>query len=329
LRIRKKFFLLILPIVFIVTIVTLGNFLRINSVKRVSDASLKISLFSARLFNININGIINEQSLFKYKIFQISKDELYSPVEITNNNNHYLLAIDEERISFFTIEGERLNSVELEEGRIIDSCISDLDNDGDSKLILLSSKENEEYADEMTVYKFDEDIQNKKSISVEEIYRFSCKGLNPWKVQTSDVDGDDKIEISLGVYKTAPFHLEMAKRPFIYDWHKDAIAPKWRGSRLSRPFDDYIFADIDLSGSDELISIEYLSDGNKVLSSYKWKGFGFEKNGESESFTDIKDLKKGCLIKDWGYEIEALVKIGEDTKWETFVFKNEKFKVRQ
>jgi len=328
LYIKKKPLLIIftLIILFIVTAAVLGNYVKIDSVEVVSDASLSISLFSAKFFNININGIINEKSMFRYKILRFSKDELPRLVEIINNNNNYLLTFDEGKIVFFTIEGTKLNSIELEAGRIIGSCVSDLDNDGNSKLVLLTSKENGEYADEMIVYNFIENVQSKKSLSIEEIYRFACKDLNPWKVQTCDVDGDGKLEISLGVYKTAPFHPEMAKRPFIYDWHKVGIAPKWRGSRLSRPFEDYIFSDIDLCGSDELISIENLSDGSKSLASYKWKGFGFERNAESESFTDIKDLKKGRWIEGQGYEIEALVKGEKGVKWETFVFEDGKLK---
>lgn len=331
LYIKKKSLmtLSILIVLFIVIATVLANSIKIDSVKAVSDASINISLFSARFFNININGIINEESLIRYKILQFSKDELTSPVEITYNNNSYLLTFDEEGISFFTIEGTKVNSVEFEEGRIISSCISDLDNDKNSKLVLLTSKKNREYADEMIVYNFIENVQSKENISLEEVYRFACEDLNPWKVQTCDVDGDGKLEISLGVYKTAPFHPEMAKRPFIYDWHKGGIVPKWRGSRLSRPFEDYIFADIDFSQSDELISIEYLSDGNKALASYKWKGFGFERNAESESFTDIKELRKGCWIEGQGYEIEAFVKAEKNYKWETFVLKDGELKVKK
>jgi len=331
LRIKKKPLLsiLILIVLFIVTAAMLKNFVKMDSVEAVSDSSLKISLFSARFFNISINGIINEKSLFKYKILQFSKDKLPGLVEIRSNNDNYLLTFDEGKISFFTIEGSKLNSVELEAERIISSCISDLDNDTKSKLIILTSKNKGDYADEMIVYNFIENIQSKKSISIEEIYRFSCDDLNPWKVQTCDVDGDGKHEISLGVYKTAPFHPEMAKRPFIYDWHKNGIAPKWRGSRLSRPFEDYIFSDIDLCGSDELISIEYLPDGSKALASYKWKGFGFERNAESESFSDIQDLRRGSMTEGQGFEIEALVKGEKDIKLETFVFKDGILKVKK
>lgn len=139
------------------------------------------------------------------------------------------------------------------------------------------------------------------------LYKCDMADINPWKVQTCDVDGDGRTEISIGVYKTARFHPVMAKRPFIYEWHGNAISPKWLGSRLSRPFDDYIFADINADGVDEIISIEHLRDGRKAVNSYSWKGFGFEGIGESTAFDDIYSI--GKITPDDGGEelIEVLV----------------------
>lgn len=132
-------------------------------------------------------------------------------------------------------------------------------------------------------------------------------GLNAWKVQAEDVDGDGRMEISVGVYKTTYFHPVPAKRPFIYNWSREGIFPKWLGSRLSRPFDDYIFADIDADGMDELISIECLSDGSKVINSYKWKGFGLEGMGESSAFDEVAGIEKGRFIDGKGFEVLAEV----------------------
>jgi hypothetical protein len=125
------------------------------------------------------------------------------------------------------------------------------------------------------------------------LQKYFMEELNPWRVQTADVDGDGNIEISLGVYKTARYHPVCDKRPFLYNWHKDGISPKWLGSRLSRPFEDYIFTDIDGDGMDELIAIEMLANGNKVINTYKWKGFGFEGIGQSDEYSDISNVCKG------------------------------------
>ncbi len=123
-----------------------------------------------------------------------------------------------------------------------------------------------------------------------EVYRKDYSHLNPWKIALGDVDGSGKDDISIGAYKESPLHPVMAKRPFIYSFVDGEIQPKWRGSRLSRPFVDYNFYDIDGDEIDELISIEILQDGKNIINSYKWKGFGFE------GFIEGKDEYKGKLV---------------------------------
>jgi len=98
--------------------------------------------------------------------------------------------------------------------------------------------------------------------------------LNPWKVQAADVDGDGKVEIGIGVYKKARFHPVMAKRPFIYGWDGKTLYPKWLGSRLSRPFTDFVLADFGKAGT-KLVAIEETKEGEHELAVYRWNGFGF------------------------------------------------------
>ena len=68
------------------------------------------------------------------------------------------------------------------------------------------------------------------------------------------------------------------------------MEPKWRGSRLSKPFTDYDFYDIDGDSIDEIISVEILESNRKIINTYKWKGFGFEGYLESKDYEDLKDL---------------------------------------
>lgn len=143
-----------------------------------------------------------------------------------------------------------------------------------------------------------------------EIQRIDLAALKPWKVQTADVDGDGRLEISIGVYKTTRADAVMRKRPFVYSWDGKGLQPKWLGSRLSRPFEDYIFSDIDDDGLDELIAMEYLSDGQMILCAYKWKGFGFEGMGESQAYSVIKNLTINAT-EDGQLEADIL----EDSKW--------------
>lgn len=133
-----------------------------------------------------------------------------------------------------------------------------------------------------------------------EVYRKDYSHLNPWKITLGDVDGNGRDEISIGVYKESPLHPVMAKRPFIYSFIDGEMRPKWRGSRLSRPFTDYNFYDIDGDGVDELVSIEILEKGRNLINIYKWKGFGFEGFIESKDFEEIMDLNKreaGIFVK--------------------------------
>lgn len=154
-----------------------------------------------------------------------------------------------------------------------------------------------------------------ETLSLKEVFRYDMKDINPWKVQTCDVDGDGRREISIGVYKKARFHSVMAKRPFIYSWHGNGIFPKWLGSRLARPFTDYIFCDITSDGRDELISIEYLEDDRKSVHLYGWKGFGFEGLGESEAYDDILEIKHAVAQSDSAAKIQAHVVVDRNDKW--------------
>lgn len=106
-----------------------------------------------------------------------------------------------------------------------------------------------------------------------EIWRGISKSLKPWKIMIGDVDGDGKTDLGVGVHKTARFHPVMAKRPFVYTWTGKAFAPKWLGSRLTRPFTDFAFGAF--KSGPKLVSIEEAKGGGNELAVYKWDGFGF------------------------------------------------------
>lgn len=111
--------------------------------------------------------------------------------------------------------------------------------------------------------------------SIIEEWRDRDRGFSPWKISTADIDGDSSQDICVGVYKKAKFHDEYANRLFIYNWDGNYMYPKWFGSRLSMPYLDFDFMDVDNDGQSELISLEVEKDRKKRVMSYKWSGFRF------------------------------------------------------
>ncbi len=196
-------------------------------------------------------------------------------------NKNCCIKINNKKITIFNDRKEKLDLYILKM-RAKEYSIGDIDGDKSDELILLTKGRNR-WGKEIIVFKLTDEIK--------EIYREDFSSLKPWKLALGDIDGDGKSEVSIGVYKKTPFHQVMAKRPFIYSFENNRLLPKWRGSRLSKPFTDYIFYDIDGDGIDEILSIEILSNKEKVLNTYKWEGFGFQGFLESKSFTDIRDLK--------------------------------------
>lgn len=173
------------------------------------------------------------------------------------------------------------NPLFLLDEKVKDYDIGDIVGDGKEYLVVLTGDNKKEYGEEVIIFKMEEG---------KEIYRKNFSSLNPWKIVIGDVDGDKIDDISIGVYKESPLHPVMAKRPFIYSFKDGKIVPKWRGSRLSKPFTDYGFYDIDGDGVDEIVAIEILEDNRKTINTYKWKGFGFEVYLESQDFEDIENL---------------------------------------
>lgn len=191
--------------------------------------------------------------------------------------------------------------------RAIDYASGDIDGDGEEEIVVLTKKIFSKYGKQVVIY----------SSTDNEIYRSDFSELNPWKVTIGDIDGDGTDEISIGVYKETIFHPIMDKRPFIYSFKDGGLHPKWRGSRLSRPFTEYIFYDIDENGVDEIISIEILENEEKLINTYKWKGFGFEGFEESKSYEDIDDLRidNGALyidVRDKGAGYKAIIKLRDN-----------------
>jgi hypothetical protein len=98
---------------------------------------------------------------------------------------------------------------------------------------------------------------------------------NPWKLEITDVDGDGRREIIVGVFKATKFFPKAHNCLFIYGFTDDRAFPKWLGSTLGRPFTDFTFADLSGEAGDELVALETTLEGKKSLAIYRWNNFGF------------------------------------------------------
>lgn len=224
-------------------------------------------------------------------IFLIGLSVLFFPISENSvmEINGLKVEISKKDIILFDNKNGVIETLSIKEG-IKEYDLGDVTGDGQDELIILTGNRKKEYGKEVIVFVIEDNIK--------EIGRKGFEEFNPWKVITGDIDGDGIDEISVGVYKESPLHPVMDKRPFIYTFVDGKIQPKWRGSRLSKPFTDYCFYDIDGDGIDEIIAIEIVDNNKKRINSYKWKGFGFEGYLESKVYDNIMDLRlnKGIYI---------------------------------
>ncbi|HAE92807.1 MAG TPA: hypothetical protein DCG60_09255 [Tissierella sp.] len=180
---------------------------------------------------------------------------------------------------FFSFNQVKL-PIEIKD-KVVDYAIGNINGDNIDYLVVLTGSRWRKFGKEVIIYSLKD---------MKEIYRRNFSEFKPWKIAIGDIDGDGKDEVSVGMYKKSPLHQVMAKRPFIYSFENGRLEPKWRGSRLSKPFTDYDFYDIDGDSIDEIISVEILESNRKIINTYKWKGFGFEGYLESKDYEDLKDL---------------------------------------
>lgn len=158
---------------------------------------------------------------------------------------------------------------------------TDMDGDLKNELLVITGPDQsletgEPYGDFVKIYSRYEIKEGKPVLKEEPEAVFDLSEIKPLKVQAGDINGDGVAELAVCVYKTAEFHPVPARRPFFYQIKEGELEPVWLGSRLARPFVDYILYDVDEDGIDEIISIELLENGKKVIAVYDWKGFGFE-----------------------------------------------------
>ena len=199
---------------------------------------------------------------------------------------------------------------------IVSWCIGDANNDGINEILFIKgnnkrNKEHELYGNNLSIcdIKYIENIKKSDLENIDTIFSINLESLKPMKVMVGDINGDGLNEISLCVYKSTKFHPELAKRPFFYLLESNKLAPIWRGSCLSRPFDDYELFDMDDDGIDEIVAIERLEDGKRILAVYSWLNFGFVKDSESEGCNGKLSFKS---IDNFSDKVKMVTKNGKN-----------------
>ncbi|MGE5485318.1 MAG: FG-GAP repeat domain-containing protein [Ignavibacteriales bacterium] len=144
------------------------------------------------------------------------------------------------------------------------ACLGDVDGDGGSEFVVVTGSPLERFGRQVTVIFFDRRPWT------------GLRGLNPWKTASGDIDGDGLPELLVGVWKQTRLDPVFDRRLFVYAWSEHGPAPRWLGSRLSRPFVDFGLEDVDGDGDLELMAVELERSGVFSTRAYEWSGFGFQ-----------------------------------------------------
>lgn len=126
-------------------------------------------------------------------------------------------------------------------------------------------------------------------------------GTSPWALRSGRFAGEED-NLLVCVYNTAPFDDVTRRRPWIY--HVVAgedglphLDPRWRGTSFSRPFRDATFGDFSGTAEGEIAALEVGQDGGRLLTAYRFEGFGLEGLADSAKLPAVEDRIEAA---DWG-----------------------------
>lgn len=139
------------------------------------------------------------------------------------------------------------------------------------------------------------------------IYKDRYK-LNVWKAEAGVVTDEGVENVVLGVYNKSPFHQETEKRVFVYIVKNDELRPRYRASKLSTPFEDFVLYDVEGDGVIEIVTLDNIKGMNSI-SAYKLKQMTiyreyFSKNYECLSELNVND---GLYVKAEGETREVVL----------------------
>ena len=142
---------------------------------------------------------------------------------------------------------------------------------------------------------------------------------NFWDLSVGDVEGDGVQEVALCTWSHTARDPRTERRFFVYGWTPPGdLYPRWRGSRLCRPYLWARLRDVQGDGRAELVSVETALDGAQVLVAYRWNQFGFWGLGKSPEYRSItvQDAPgpgvRATVITPEGRREEKLFRLGQD-----------------
>ncbi|MCG8484328.1 MAG: hypothetical protein MJA31_13530 [Clostridia bacterium] len=201
------------------------------------------------------------------------------------SNKTYTFTYKVDEIIFYYQGGKE--KISLKKNKIIkDLSIGDIDGDKEDEILILSGSEDSNYGEELMIYK-PEYIQD--TIEMKPIYTNNLTTIHPFMIKTCDVDGDNALEIFIGVNKETPYYPKAENRPFFFNFVNGKLVKKWTGSKVRYPFIDACFVDFEGKGRDFFAVLETDEAGHRVAL-YYWLGFGFTLLGESEVYEKISDI---------------------------------------
>lgn len=115
--------------------------------------------------------------------------------------------------------------------------------------------------------------------------------INPYRIKSGRFGGEAE-NLLVFVYTRAPFDTVMRPRPWIYrviEGDVPRLEPRWRGTSFSHPFRDATFGDLTGEGVGEIAALEVARDGGRLLTAYRFKGFGLEGLAQSIELPEVED----------------------------------------
>lgn len=160
--------------------------------------------------------------------------------------------------------------------------------------------------------KFYERYPNRVSINGNvHIYKDRYR-LNVWKAEAGAVTEEGEDNVVLGVYNKSPFHQELEKRVFVYIVKDNELRPRYRASKLSLPFDDFVLYDVEGDGVMEIVTLDNIKGMNSI-SAYKLKKMTIYREYFSKSYESLSELNvnDGLHVKAEG-EAKEVVLSGDE-----------------